>query len=257
MSRAHDLGMDVTLFTNGMQIPRYAEQIRGIVDIVQVSLDGPTEDLNDVVRGTGTFRRILRAIDTLVAQGTRVRIGMSVMEQNWEAWKTGFSDISSRYAGRNVEYRLGLGVTHYGRAEEFPDSLDIEEVQPKVEAMLASVSRGPILPRITRRTSGCGYCEQFVVGPRGHVYPCHLLDHKIGHIDDRSVLEYTRLLREIAGYLDVDHTEGCRTCDIRYLCGGSCRVMNGKYTGSRLITTCTPEERHRKYRNLVSMYSPG
>src|SRR6202007_2313694 len=43
MMRGSELGLEVTLFTNGMQIPKYAEQIRDCVDIVQVSLDGPDE----------------------------------------------------------------------------------------------------------------------------------------------------------------------------------------------------------------------
>jgi radical SAM protein with 4Fe4S-binding SPASM domain len=179
---------------------------------------------------------------------------MSVMEQNWDSWKTGFSEFSSRYANSGVDFRLGLGITHYGRAEDFPETLNAEQTQPTVEALLAGLPGNSLGSRITRRTTGCGYFEQFVVGPRGHVYPCHLLDHAIGHVDDRPVAEFTRLLYEMAGYLDVDHTEGCSACDIRYLCGGTCRVMNGQKTGSRLITTCTPEQRHRKYRNLISMY---
>jgi radical SAM protein with 4Fe4S-binding SPASM domain len=255
MRRARDNGLHVTLFTNGLWVPRFADEIRETVDVVQVSLDGPDAATNDPIRGKGTYQRILRAIDLLVDQGTHVRIGMSVMEQNWAAWKTGFVTFARRYAGRGVDFRLGYGITHYGRAEDFTEQLSAVETQPAVEAMLAAVGVGSGGGRITRRTSGCGYFEQLVIGPTGHVYPCHLLDHPIGHIDDRSVTDYTRLMRDMAGYLDVDHTEGCNICDIRYLCGGTCRVMNGKKTGSRLITTCTPEDKEHKYRNLVSMYA--
>ena len=46
------------------------------------------------------------------------------------------------------------------------------------------------------------------------------------------------------------------TCDLRNLCGGSCRVEDEKHTGSRLITTCTPEDKLRKKRFLVNRYRP-
>jgi radical SAM protein with 4Fe4S-binding SPASM domain len=255
MSLSKSLGLQVTLFTNGLLVPRFATAIKENVDQVQVSLDGPDEQTNDRIRGAGTFKKITRAMDILLEQGTRVRVGMSVMEQNWSAWKSDFLNLAQRYAHTPLEYRLGFGITHYGRGANLQDELDVNDTQPTVERLLNSVGGGEDGPRITRHTTGCGYCEQFVVGPDGTVYPCHLLDAPVAHVDDRPVAELTRMLKKIAQLFDVDHTEGCRVCDIRYLCGGTCRVMNGEHTGSRLVTTCTQADKDRRYRNLLSLYS--
>lgn len=255
MRKASELGLHVTLFSNGLLVPHFADAIRETVDQVQVSLDGPDEATNDAVRGRGTYGKILRAVDVLLEQGTPVRLGMSVMEQNWEAWKEGFLRLAARYADTPLDYRLSFGITHYGRGADLDDVLDVSDTQPVVNGLLGRV-RGEAGPRITRATSGCGYCEQFVVGPNGTVYPCHLLDGPVAHVDDRPLPEIIALLKELATLFDVDHTEGCSTCDIRYLCGGTCRVMNGQRTGSRLVTTCTQADKERRYANLAEFYTP-
>jgi radical SAM protein with 4Fe4S-binding SPASM domain len=110
---------------------------------------------------------------------------------------------------------------------------------------------------VTRKVPGCGYAEQLVVAPDGTVYPCHLLDGALGHIDDAPVTDILAYLGRTARAFDNEHTLGCNTCDLRSLCGGTCRVNNGKVNGSRLITTCTPEEREEKYRSIVRAYGTG
>ena len=94
-----------------------------------------------------------------------------------------------------------------------------------------------------------------MVGPDGTVYPCHLLDGPICHIDDHPLPEIIALLRGLIYQTDVDHIEGCSTCEIRYLCGGSCRVIGSHKTGSRLVTDCTPKDKAQKYSNLARAFA--
>lgn len=253
MRTVRDAGMKVTLFSNGILIPKYAREIHELADSVQISLDGPDAATNDLVRGTNTYKKIIKAIDLLVAQGTPTRIGMSVMLQNWESWKEGFLEFASRYANSSVEFRLSFGLTHYGRAESLAP-IAVDDVQPVAQAFMEKMNKTPA-PQITRVTKGCGYCEQLVVGPDGTVYPCHLLDAPMCHIDDYPVPVLIDILNRTAGKFDVDHVEGCNRCEIRYLCGGTCRVMDSHEKGSRLITTCDAQEKGRKLRNLTHTYA--
>lgn len=257
MRRAKERRLHTTLFTNGILVKRMADRICEVADQVQVSLDGPDAPTNDAIRGQGTYRKIIEAIDILIGHGVSLRIGISVMNKNWEVWRNDFLEFAKRYEGKDVEFRLGFGITHYGRGGELEDDLDPDQTQPEVNAMLARVNKGKLKSddsRITRKTTGCGYNEQLVVGPDGTIYPCHLLDAPVGHIDERPLKDMLQTLKEMARLFDVDHCEDCKDCSIRYLCGGTCRVINGKTNGSRLINTCTPDEKERRYRNLVRMY---
>src|SRR5437763_10081428 len=68
---AHHVG--VKFSTNGIKItPEIAERLAAsdYVD-VQISLDGATEDVNDAVRGPGSYRTALRAMENLAEAGFR------------------------------------------------------------------------------------------------------------------------------------------------------------------------------------------
>lgn len=251
MRVARERGVQVTLFTNGLLVPKHVRDIGRYADQVQVSLDGPDAETNDLVRGRNTYQHILKAIDLLVEQGTSTRIGMTIVPSLWAAWKAHFQQISDRYAHfPHVEFRLNFGIMQYGRGVEV-DNRRPENMDYEVASSFMSRINGRDGARITRVTTGCGYAEQLVVGPNGIVYPCHLLDGPVCHIDDHSLPEIIALLRGLNRQTDVDHVEGCRTCEIRYLCGGTCRVLASHATGSRLVTDCTPAKKAQKYQGLA------
>jgi radical SAM protein with 4Fe4S-binding SPASM domain len=224
---------------------------------VQVSLDGPSPEINDPIRGKATYSRAVRALDALLETDVQVRVGITSMASNWGAWREQFARFAERFADTDLEYKMSFGITEYGRAEGTGEQIDPGVAKAQVERLLAGRRGSQVGPRVTRRTTGCGYFEQIVVGPDGTLYPCHLLDAPLGKADDKPMREWVEELSHLATLFSVDYTEGCSTCDIRYLCGGTCRVMNGKRTGSRLVTTCTDADKLRRHRNLVKHYAPA
>ncbi|AHI66611.1 radical SAM/SPASM domain-containing protein [Burkholderia thailandensis] len=252
--KAHERALDVTLFSNGLLIDRYLDLIRACVDQVQISIDGPDAQTNDAIRGPGSFARAKQAVDTLIAAGVRVRISMVVMASNLAAMQRDFVRFASQWPRGAVEFRLGYGVAHHGRGEELGDPLGIDDVRPVVDALLEAVE-GDGGPRIARSTKGCGYAEQIVVAHDGTVHPCHLLDGAVTHIDKQSIPDLIQLLQQTSHDYDVDHTVGCNRCDIRNLCGGTCRILNGKTTGNRRIANCTASDKLHRLHNLVETFS--
>ncbi len=252
MREAKDLGLHVTLFSNGMLVPKFVDDIKRYADLVQISLDGPTPDLNDVIRGRNTFQHILKALDVLAEAGVNTRIGMTAVPKDWNIWVREFEKIRNRYINYpNITYKLSYGIMAYGRG----GALDATEVADRtsVKTFLNEVNGFPG-PSITRYQSGCGYAEQIVVGPDGIIYPCHLLDSPVCHIDERPIAEIAKILWGVGEAFGVDHVEGCKSCEIRYLCGGSCRVLAGRASGSRKMNLCSPEAKLQKYKNMAQTY---
>jgi radical SAM protein with 4Fe4S-binding SPASM domain len=253
LRRAKERGLFVTLFSNGLLVGRHLDVIRECVNEVQISVDGPDAATNDPIRGDGSFDRAIHAIDLLVGAGVRTRIGMVVMQRNWDSMKSGFLAFARRWQGKNVEFRVGYGLTHHGRGQDIHDELSVNETRPVVERLMAEVE-GEKDESIARSTKGCGYGEQIVVAPDGSIHPCHLLDGAITHIDQKPIEELVGFLEEQAHEYDVDHNVGCRSCDIRNLCGGTCRILNGKATGNRRITNCTAFDKLQRLHNLVQTF---
>lgn len=251
--RAKSRGLHVTLFSNGLMIDRHIDLIRDCVDHVQISIDGPDAETNDAIRGAGSYRRAKAAVDLLVASRVHVRVSMVVMQANIEAMQRTFVAFAKQWPAGSVEWRLGYGVAYHGRGEELGDPLGIQDVRPIVDALLEQVE-GPQGPQIARSTKGCGYAEQIVVAPDGTVHPCHLLDGAITHIDDVSMDGLVGLLKHTSDEYDVEHTVGCRSCDIRHLCGGGCRILNGKTTGNRRVANCSAADKLHRLQNLVETF---
>jgi radical SAM protein with 4Fe4S-binding SPASM domain len=259
MRRAHGAGLEVTLFSNGMLIPRYIDDLVEVADIVQISVDGPTAEVHDAVRGRHSFKRAIRAIRMLLEVGIETRVSTTVMLDNWEAIKAGLPGFIAQFENTDLSFRISYGAMAHGRGTQLDHSLDTEQVREFVDNLLRRVRTTENRaggPNAVQKISNCGYAEQLVIAPDGLVYPCHLLSGALGHVDQMPVHEITRYLARTAAAFSVNNRRGCSSCDLRNLCGGSCRVEDEKHTGSRLVTTCTPDEKLRKKRFLVRQYHP-
>ena len=259
MRRAHERGLEVTLFSNGILIPRYIEELKEVADIVQISVDGPGAESHDAIRGPGSFKKAMRAIHLLLDAGIETRVSTTIMMNNWPSIKRDLPGFIAEFENTALSFRISYGAMPHGRGTNLDHSLDTAAVRRFVDGMLSRVRTTENRDEgrnVVQKISGCGYAEQLVIAPNGLVYPCHLLSGALGHVDDLPVKEITRYLVRTAEAFSVDHRNGCGTCDLRHLCGGSCRVEDEKHTGSRLITTCTPEDKLRKKRFLVNRYRP-
>lgn len=259
MRRAHERGQEVTLFSNGILIPRHISSLKEIADTVQISIDGPTVETHDAIRGPGSFTKAMHAIHMLLDAGIRTRMSTTIMTNNWPAVKAGLPGFISQFENTELTFKISYGTMPHGRGANLDQSIDSNEVRRFVDNLLNRVSREDNrddIVNIVQKVSGCGYAEQLVVAPDGIVYPCHLMSGPLGHVDDMPIKDITRYLVRTAEAFSVDHRLGCGTCDLRHLCGGSCRVDDEKHTGSRLITTCAPEDKLRKKRFLVQRYRP-
>jgi radical SAM protein with 4Fe4S-binding SPASM domain len=259
MRRAHDRGLEVTLFSNGILIPRYINELKETADIVQISIDGPGEESHDAIRGPGSFKKAMRAIHMLLDAGIDTRMSTTIMMNNWPAIRDGLPKLISEFENTKLSFRISYGVMAHGRGESLDHSLDSAAVRRFVDDLLSRVKTSENRyngPTVVQKITGCGYAEQLVVSHDGTVYPCHLLSGALGHIDDLPLRDITRYLSRTARAFSVDNRLGCSTCDLRNLCGGTCRVEDEKHTGSRLITTCTDDDKLRRKRFLVARYKP-
>ncbi|MGO7543273.1 radical SAM protein [Rhizobium ruizarguesonis] len=259
MRRAKERGLEVTLFSNGVLIKRYLQDLKEVADIVQISLDGPNAESHDAIRGAGSFRKAIGAIDMLLEAGIATRVSTTLMANNWPAIRDDFPNLIERYQDSGLTFRVSYGTMAHGRGINLENRFDEREVRRFVDALLSKANptddrdKGP---NVVQKVIGCGYAEQLVVAPNGLIYPCHLMSGALGHIDEMPLPDITDYLKRTVEAFSVRNRKGCGSCDLRNLCGGSCRVEDEKVTGSRLITTCTVEDKVRKKQFLVRRYAP-
>ena len=233
---------DLVLLTNGMffndrNLARLKESIgRGRVSL-QISLDGPTPDLHNAIRGKGAFERTAEAIPRVIAAGYDVAISTAVSLHTVDHM-TDMTRLVGRLGARAHHI---LFMQEWGRAIDNKPELMIpparvsrvlrdcvavgEEIGVTIDndASLRVRIRG----KRGRKTDlcSCGW-DTLAVFSDGQVYPCVWLAGAPG-LECGSVLAQpladiwrgSSVLEQVRN-ASVQNREVCSDCHLKFLCAG-------------------------------------
>jgi mycofactocin radical SAM maturase len=221
--------------TNGLLIDDGMARILSGLKMLylQVSLDGATEGVNDAIRGKGTYRKILHALDCLAAQGVPFSINTVLTRINFsqldalrclaDEYGAGFRVSRFRPSGRGKRSKELLGPDK-DQLEAFADWLNEHDMVRTGDSFFCLTSEN-------RRRKGldmCGAAKMTCcISPSGDMYPCAFLQEKpflAGNVrkagiknlwDHAPVFSRMRTLE----------VESCRSCQRFEACRGGCPAM--------------------------------
>ena len=75
-------GFITTLTTNTLLYPKWAEKLKGLVDMLHFSVDSPQREEHNASRGVACFDFVLESIDKAISLGERPDILFTVLETN-------------------------------------------------------------------------------------------------------------------------------------------------------------------------------
>ncbi len=234
---AHEVGAErTTLVTNGLlfrgDIPgRIASaQAQHPAFGVHVSIDGASPRTHDWMRGEGTFRRTMRAIDRLQAAGGRITGLHTVLHQGNAHEVSDCADLAGRLG---AEVWTVFPLADLGRAHGIMDRRLDEPAWRSLIARIIEVSRerpftvsvmGPVYGDEWPASAGevprprAEHALQTCVGPDGVVFNCPpLRDHPVGSAAEATGPGgWTRLADRAGEQL----LASCGTCKFLLLCAG-------------------------------------
>ena len=230
---AKSLGFSRKLMTNATLIDE--KNISALVDAFdsfKISVDGSDAARHDFYRGSGSFARTTRAIELLKKFSADVKLAMVVTKKNIddvaEAAKIfgGLLTFQPLFPFGNAKTKSDLHLT----GKEYFDALKSAGVVPFMDLPNVIKAHG-------KKIFKCALGDAEVsISCSGDVYPCQLLHHdefKIGNIKQTSFDElYNSAQAETFKKHTVDTIEGCRDCDLKFLCGGACQARHFSETGS-------------------------
>jgi mycofactocin radical SAM maturase len=231
---AHDVG--VKFSTNGSRItPAVAQRLASsdYVD-VQVSIDGATADVNDAVRGPGSYAMALTAMERLAAAGfAGFKLSVVVTRHN-AGQLDDFQTIADRYGAQLRLTRLRPS----GRAVDVWDELHPTAAQQRElyawlrergERVLTGDSFfhlapfGEPLPGLNLCGAGRVVC---LIDPVGDVYACPFAIHEsflAGNVRDRGGFTAVWRQSELFAQLRGPQSGGiCSSCAHFDSCRGGC-----------------------------------
>ncbi len=237
---AHHVG--VKFSTNGIRItPQVAERLAAsdYVD-VQISLDGATAEVNDAVRGPGSFAMAIRALENLAAAGfTGPKISVVVTRHNVDQLDE-FTALADRYGAT-------LRITRLRPSGRGADVWD--ELHPTAEQQVALynwlVERGEKVltgdsffhlsglgaPGALAGLNLCGAGRVVcLIDPVGDVYACPFAIHEkflAGNVvrQDGSGTRFSDVWKDSALFADLRSPQSagaCSGCGHYDACRGGC-----------------------------------
>jgi MoaA/NifB/PqqE/SkfB family radical SAM enzyme len=79
---AKNMGFITTLTTNGLLYPKFAERLKGKVDMLHFSLDSSVAEEHNAMRGVKCFEAVMKSIEIAKSLGERPDILFTVFEHN-------------------------------------------------------------------------------------------------------------------------------------------------------------------------------
>jgi len=261
-----DMGFYVQIITNGtVGYDRYPEIIP-YIDLLQVSVDGTTENINSCTRGKYSLHKTIEHIEYAK------KLGVKDLYISFTATKYNIGDLPNlpeflylhNINHMHVTRLLPVGRGANNKEDLSPDMEEykkiLEEFQQKIRIMNQKIyykrEAEELFVDATEKTkfqtvtfasdqlnnvlhgykvTGCGSGDATLsINYDGRVFPCTSLnddDDCIGNIENDSIEEITKNGKEIADMLNVNNIPACKVCKFRYFCGGGCRACAKNHDG--------------------------
>ena len=229
-------GNEVSLLTNGTLIDATnVARIAAMSNRIKISLDGSTEQIHAMTRGTGNYAAAVAAVELLIECGANIQVAMTVHKGNLHD----IDAMTKRYGGRltfQPLFQAGRGSERVDLAltgSEYYDALASTETVAPMAAI------GQVLERL--RGKGVKRCAladaEISISENGDVFPCQLLaspEFLAGNVREtplRDIYLNSPVLAK-ARMVSVDTLAKCEECPIRLLCAGGCRARDFYEVGS-------------------------
>jgi mycofactocin radical SAM maturase len=235
LSYCHKKGVVTCVSTNGMLVDKtLARKLSTLTGLyLQLSIEGSTKEVNDRIRGKGTYDKILRAAENLVDQNVPFSMNTVLTRLSYPQ----LDDLRKLANGYGAELRVsrfrpsGRGKSSKEELGPSADQLESFAEWLELHNMVRTGDSFFCLTSESRRRKGldmCGAAKMTCcVSPNGNVYPCAFLQEEpfiAGNVRTDNLKQMWDNSPVFLGlrYLNV---EACMQCSRFEQCRGGCPAM--------------------------------
>jgi len=249
-------GNQISLFTNGSLISEDSiELIARHCHDVQISFEGISESCYGEIRGKANYQRVLNAIQLLIERDIRIVFAITVLPQTLDDIEKNLIAFVEKLNYDNVEIRINDEVEMTGNAVSMDLSCyDRDRSKSVIAKIIQELRSKGYLAEKTRerniRFTNCGIGASVVFHYDGFIYPCDKFSNIRVSIDEELndiFMAFNRINKETSCV----EMEPCRSCELKYICCGGCRIDNYCVNGDMKIPICDTEYKNMQYRKLV------
>lgn len=246
--------LDTLLITNGMLIQdaSTAESVSQRLNKIRVSVDGATAEAHERIRGKGTFVKVNKAIELLSKTDVWLEIAITIFPENLEDVVQNLRNYLIHLYNQGVrldKVQIASGMRQ-GRARNRVNVLYFESTFREIHRQLYGEFWDlKILKPI--KTVHCGYGQGLTISSTGDVGPCGEFLLMGPNIKTDCLSDIYTQFRTNQQLSLVYNIPLCKNCDLRFICGGGCRMKSLKQNGDLCRPVCSPEGRQEFYKRLM------
>jgi len=232
---------------------------------INVSVDGSVKQINDKIRGDGTYDKLIKSIEKLSSiDNNRLNIRMTIQKYNYKDVGDFFYFAKKYNIGANYLFVAECGTAKLKWSEV---GLSVSNKMYCYNELKKIYKKFNLDTPLPGDPGGCGPRERIIINPRGDIYFCNILnavfpDYFIGNILEDSIESIVKMLdkNELTDKIDAWQKEVCENecvgCEVINLCEQGCYAMyiarknrEGKsgYNNSLLDGNCVS----KKYKYLL------
>ena len=250
-----DLGIRNELLTNGtLWTEKQINEFSPLIDKVQISIDGYSEESNAIVRGKGNFAKSLKAIDLFVKNGVRTEVAITPFfdesyRKNYMRYARFGNSLMDKYKDYNFKVKYS-GVILDGRDVSFTkeEREEYKKIAEKIyNSLYGDVDQYQFIQFHKKLgiQDNCNY-GNLTITADGNLYLCPQIPmiESFGNLRDKSFEEIIQVIKKAKNISNVDNILPCKYCELKYICGGDCRIENfPKLAQSDIMGLSTPPTR--------------
>lgn len=236
---AYNLGLQITVLTNGLLwTEELIDRLSPMLAEVQISIDGADDASNAKVRKAGIFETLVAHVIRFSRNGVRVSVATTFTNDNIDAADEYVTlvDRINEATDKKVIFKLTKKLLpgrekHYTEEENRAYEARIRQLEERLDgnAKYENFMDGHT-PNLVARNCGFGGLS---IAADGNVYFCNRVLEIVsqGNVREQGVGYFLKKGEEAHFETGVEHVEPCRSCAIRNICGGGCRIDEYDFKG--------------------------
>ena len=268
---SHELGMYVQVLSNGtLWNHNQIEEMSHYIDEIQISIDGYDEQSNSKIRGYGVFEKALNTVNDFIKSGNVfVNIVVTPMyedlEKNYSNYFRFANQLIKRYMNKKflIYFQEELINGREFKANKRTNNKMKRLVHKLHEELYENSALTTFIMHHKNHQlhQNCGY-GGLTIDSVGNVFSCGRIHElkSFGNIRFNNIESILNLRKTIRQSTSVENLSPCGKCELRYICGGGCRINNfpnavnvaPKAIGKKpFVRTVKCEEKERIYRLMI------
>ena len=229
---AHELGFNVTVLTNGILWDNESiNSCAPYIDEVQISIDGYDKDSYYSVRQFDGFDKAISSLITFSKSGIRTSMAVTPLYDNINGFVKNFESFAKKIIEDYPEIYIRFNLELLNGREIKKNQERNDQYRRVVRGLVERLYPDYYFETFPLNYDGhtirknCGFGE-IAIAANGDVFWCNRIHELTSRLNVRTS-SFEEILEEsekIKLTTDVDHSYPCSKCDIKYICGGGCRM---------------------------------